>query len=63
MGIYKIDFEGSWLGGVAIVAAGSKREAWEILRAENPPNLGEYNEKAINLVDDSPVIYLDDGDY
>lgn len=62
MHYYEIRFKGSWLGGKAIVRANDCCEAWRELKRKYI-SLEPIEKCKIKLLDDDPVLYIDDGDY
>lgn len=60
--IWRVNYKGLWLGGVAIVAAKSAVDAIELVRADAATvNFKEYGAVLIPL--DSGCLYNDNGDY
>lgn len=63
MKLYKIIFDGLWLGGVAIIFAGDKEGAYEFLK-ERWPDLEPIDDCQIEeLEQDKGIVYFDSGDY
>lgn len=62
MKIYKVLFNGSYLGGKAIIKAETKDEARRILHEEENEPLNEIGE-VFEIPDTNKIIYYDNGDY
>ena len=73
MKLYNVTFNGSWLGGKAIVRASDSRQAKKLLReyVEDEHESKSYAQellegmsaKEIKLNDGPAVVYYDDGEY
>lgn len=58
---YMVTYEGLWLGGCAVVRAKSKKDAIEMVRNDNLTV--DFNDVEVEVLDDSGVLYNDNGDY
>lgn len=59
--VYRVDYEGSWLGGIAVVVAGSEEEAERLVEAD--PKTVDFKNVEVSLLDGNGVLYNDNGDY
>lgn len=65
MKLYKVSYEGKWMGGVAIVLAESEYEAMKLV-ANDPDTVNPQNmtvELVTTYLNKSRVIYNDAGEY
>lgn len=61
MKIFKVNYSGLWLGGIAIVVAETAEEAVELAR--NHRSSIEFENVTVEELPSSGVVYNDNGDY
>lgn len=61
MSIFKVTYNGLWMGGVAIVVAETPEQAIELVK--NHKDTIEFNRVDVELLEPTGVLYNDNGDY
>lgn len=61
MKIFRVNYSGLWMGGVAIVIAETKEDAIEQVR--NHRSTVEFENVTVEELPSSGVVYNDNGDY
>ncbi|CCI88475.1 hypothetical protein BN79_047 [Yersinia phage phiR2-01] len=61
MNIFKVTYNGLWMGGVAIVVAETPEQAIELVK--NHKDTIEFNRVDVELLEPTGVLYNDNGDY
>ena len=62
--VFLIYYSGLWLGGKAVVLAYDKKSAYDYLKNDHSPKLGEFEDCNITEYDIKPgILYNDTGNY